>query len=348
MSPTAPIVGLPTIPRVALTPRDSAVIQPPSVRVIVARANHPERAATRGGTWSAGARYFSVASVRQRSLSPGRPSPSRRTWCLDASVRRSSPAGARSMPPSRVEARRRDERQLRVVRSSTHCRLVSCNAARNRTRRVAGCARIARSQRGPQTPFNQLKLHEFLARTCAAAAHPSRSRQSTAATRTGIRGASGDDPLAVLDQEFLPLLQKMGLGPVAPIGIGVLGWSMGGYGALYSRGRAIARAAGCHSVAAAAAGSPALFASFGSVRRARSTMRPTSGGTAARDRRPTSARFRCTSRVARTTPSRRRPRLFRSMSRRRRRAHHQWLPHRRVLAVDSLSSNSAFLGSHLS
>lgn len=59
--------------------------------------------------------------------------------------------------------------------------------------------------------------------------------------------ATGDDPLRMLSAEFLPLLAKRGLRTER---VGVLGWSMGGYGALLWGGR---------SAIAIGAMSPALW-----------------------------------------------------------------------------------------
>lgn len=65
------------------------------------------------------------------------------------------------------------------------------------------------------------------------------------------RRASGDDPLRMLTTEFLPVLKKLGLRTER---FGVLGWSMGGYGALL-----LAADQGAKQVAAAGAMSPALW-----------------------------------------------------------------------------------------
>jgi S-formylglutathione hydrolase FrmB len=63
--------------------------------------------------------------------------------------------------------------------------------------------------------------------------------------------ASGEDPQSMLTAEFLPLLAKRGLQTDR---YGVLGWSMGGYGALL-----LAADVGAARVAAAGALSPALW-----------------------------------------------------------------------------------------
>jgi S-formylglutathione hydrolase FrmB len=65
------------------------------------------------------------------------------------------------------------------------------------------------------------------------------------------RRANGDDPQRMLTAELLPLLAKRGLRTDR---YGVLGWSMGGYGALL-----LAADAGANRVTAAGAMSPALW-----------------------------------------------------------------------------------------
>lgn len=68
------------------------------------------------------------------------------------------------------------------------------------------------------------------------------------------RRADGDDPPGMIVHEVLPLLQRAGYAVAA---IGVIGWSMGGYGALL-----LASSLGPARVAAAAASSPAVFGSY--------------------------------------------------------------------------------------
>jgi S-formylglutathione hydrolase FrmB len=71
--------------------------------------------------------------------------------------------------------------------------------------------------------------------------------------------AGGDDPLTMITDELLPLLARRG----ARTGrFGVIGWSMGGYGALV-----LAATVGAPRVAAAVASSPALFPSYANARR---------------------------------------------------------------------------------
>lgn len=68
------------------------------------------------------------------------------------------------------------------------------------------------------------------------------------------RHASGDDPPGMITAEVLPRLRALGY----RVGtIGIIGWSMGGYGALL-----LASQLGPARVAAVAAASPAIFASY--------------------------------------------------------------------------------------
>jgi enterochelin esterase-like enzyme len=66
--------------------------------------------------------------------------------------------------------------------------------------------------------------------------------------------ADGEDPIAMIVDELLPRLRELG----AETGrIGVIGWSMGGYGALV-----LSRRLGRRRTAAVVASSPALFTSY--------------------------------------------------------------------------------------
>ena len=73
--------------------------------------------------------------------------------------------------------------------------------------------------------------------------------------------ADGDDPLGMLVDEFLPLLAGRGLQTGAGRRIGLLGYSMGGYGALLFAERYPALVAAC------AVGGPAIWRSYGHARR---------------------------------------------------------------------------------
>jgi len=68
---------------------------------------------------------------------------------------------------------------------------------------------------------------------------------------------SGEDAAAMVVDELLPLLAGQGLRARRSDRVGLLGWSMGGYGAL-----AIAGALGADRVAAVVAESPALWTSY--------------------------------------------------------------------------------------
>ncbi|MEO3824093.1 alpha/beta hydrolase-fold protein [Actinomadura sp. B10D3] len=70
--------------------------------------------------------------------------------------------------------------------------------------------------------------------------------------------ASGDDPIAMIVDELLPRLEGRG----ARTGrVGLIGWSMGGFGAFV-----LARRLGAARTAALVASSPALFASYADAR----------------------------------------------------------------------------------
>ena len=75
--------------------------------------------------------------------------------------------------------------------------------------------------------------------------------------------ASGDDPVKMITSEVLPLVRGQGLRTDR---IGVLGWSMGGYGALL-----LAQTLGPSRVAAVSASSPAVFSSYANAHAANSS-----------------------------------------------------------------------------
>ncbi|MDQ1495565.1 MAG: hypothetical protein QOG69_2048 [Actinomycetota bacterium] len=110
------------------------------------------------------------------------------------------------------------------------------------------------------TAFTRLLLHEFLAQHVRGGGTPFALAAVDGGDAYWHPRANGDNPMRMLTTEFLPVLQKLGLRTDR---IGVLGWSMGGYGALLL-GRESHRGSlpGGVTVVAAAAGSPALFASF--------------------------------------------------------------------------------------
>lgn len=107
--------------------------------------------------------------------------------------------------------------------------------------------------------FDALGLHRFLAQHVAGGGAPFALASIDGGDGYWHPRASGDDPLGMLANELLPLLDAAGLRTDS---VGVLGWSMGGYGALL-----LARESGKDSfagveVVAAAAASPALFSSY--------------------------------------------------------------------------------------
>jgi enterochelin esterase-like enzyme len=73
------------------------------------------------------------------------------------------------------------------------------------------------------------------------------------------RRQSGEDPLGMITDELLPRLHAQG---ASTDRFGVIGWSMGGYGALL-----LAETVGAPRMAAAVASSPALFPSYDNARR---------------------------------------------------------------------------------
>jgi len=113
--------------------------------------------------------------------------------------------------------------------------------------------------------FAQLKLHQFLAAYTRAGGTPFALAAVDGGDSYWHPRSNGDNPLRMLTREFLPMLGRLGLRNDA---IGVLGWSMGGYGALLVARESIrgtlssAGASDRTTVVAAAASSPALFASY--------------------------------------------------------------------------------------
>jgi putative esterase len=124
------------------------------------------------------------------------------------------------------------------------------------------------------TAFTDLKLQNFLAEYVRTGGTPFALAAADGGDGYWHPRSDGDDSLGMLGNEFLPMLGSLGLRTDA---IGAVGWSMGGYGALLlareaHRGTftgisptgtspASTRRA---RVVAAAASSPALFASYAS------------------------------------------------------------------------------------
>ena len=115
------------------------------------------------------------------------------------------------------------------------------------------------------TGFAQLKLHEFLAAYVRTGGRPFALAAADGGNGYWHPRDDDDDPLGMLSNEFLPMLHRLGLRTDA---VGAIGWSMGGYGALLLAREAhrgtLTHAPPRTNVAAAAASSPALFASYAS------------------------------------------------------------------------------------
>jgi pimeloyl-ACP methyl ester carboxylesterase len=110
--------------------------------------------------------------------------------------------------------------------------------------------------------FTHLRLHEFLAAHVRGGGAPfALASVDGGASVYWHKRADGDDPIRMVTSEFLPLLRGLGLRTER---IGVLGWSMGGYGALLLARESHRGMLDGVTVVAAAAGSPALFGSYGS------------------------------------------------------------------------------------
>ncbi len=115
------------------------------------------------------------------------------------------------------------------------------------------------------TGFAQLKLHEFLAAYTRRGGTPYALAAVDGGDAYWHPRSNGDNPLRMVTQEFLPMLGKLGLRTDR---FSVLGWSMGGYGALlFAREANRGTLSGADgsargTVVAAAASSPALFASY--------------------------------------------------------------------------------------
>jgi len=113
--------------------------------------------------------------------------------------------------------------------------------------------------------FARLKLHQFLAAYTRTGGTPFALAAVDGGNGYWHPRSNGDNPLRMITQEFVPMLGRLELRIDA---IGVLGWSMGGYGALLlareaNRGTLFgAEAPARTTVIAAAASSPALFASY--------------------------------------------------------------------------------------
>jgi S-formylglutathione hydrolase FrmB len=109
--------------------------------------------------------------------------------------------------------------------------------------------------------FDALHLQAFLADHVRRGGRPFALVSVDGGDRYWHPRADGDDPLAMITDELLPRAAVRGLRVDR---IGVTGWSMGGYGSLMMARESEHGRLGGLVVAAAAASSPALFASFAS------------------------------------------------------------------------------------
>jgi enterochelin esterase-like enzyme len=100
-----------------------------------------------------------------------------------------------------------------------------------------------------------LRLERFLAQACERGASPFAIASVDGGDHGYWHPRRDEDPAAMVTNEFLPLLGARGLDVSR---VGLLGWSMGGYGALY-----LAGALGQERVPVAVAESPALWAQAG-------------------------------------------------------------------------------------
>jgi pimeloyl-ACP methyl ester carboxylesterase len=82
-----------------------------------------------------------------------------------------------------------------------------------------------------RTPFDRLRLHHHLAQAVGASGARPFALAAADGRDSGWRPTAGDDPVAMVTEELLPLLSGLGL-RTGPEEVGVLGWSMGGGGAL--------------------------------------------------------------------------------------------------------------------
>jgi len=97
--------------------------------------------------------------------------------------------------------------------------------------RLPVCLLLHAAAGDERTPFDHLRLHHHLAQVVAAGGARPFALASADGAGSGWRPTTGDDPVAMVTEELLPLLSGLGLG-TGPGGLGVLGWSAGGAAAL--------------------------------------------------------------------------------------------------------------------
>jgi enterochelin esterase-like enzyme len=97
--------------------------------------------------------------------------------------------------------------------------------------RLPVCLLLHAAAGDQRAPFDRLRLHHHLAEAVVAGGMRPLALAAADGRGSGWQAGAGDDPLAMLLEELLPLLSGLGL-RTAPAAVGVLGWSMGGGGAL--------------------------------------------------------------------------------------------------------------------
>jgi enterochelin esterase-like enzyme len=97
--------------------------------------------------------------------------------------------------------------------------------------RLPVCLLLHAAAGNQRTPFELLRLHHHLAQAAGPGGVRPFALASADGRGSGWHPAPGDDPFGMLLDELLPLLSGLGL-RTTPGQVGVLGWSMGGGGAL--------------------------------------------------------------------------------------------------------------------
>jgi pimeloyl-ACP methyl ester carboxylesterase len=97
--------------------------------------------------------------------------------------------------------------------------------------RLGVCLLLHAAAGDERAPFQRLRLHHHLAQVAGGGRARPFALASADGRGSGWRPAPGDDPFAMLLDELLPLLSGLGL-RTGPGQVAVLGWSMGGAGAL--------------------------------------------------------------------------------------------------------------------
>lgn len=97
--------------------------------------------------------------------------------------------------------------------------------------RLPVCLLLHAAAGDERAPFQRLRLHHHLAQAVGADGVRPFALASADGRGSDWRPAPGDDPVSMLLDELLPLLSGLGL-RTGPGQVAVLGWSMGGAGAL--------------------------------------------------------------------------------------------------------------------